>query len=598
MTPKPETPPSLLPVDWTLTDEESKAQGRISPTQEGHILRILMEDTKSALIASETGFGKTLVTCEVAVRAGWSRVLLIIIGRTFSQWQGRLAAQSDGQIQLRRMDSTEPGMAAWADFEAGKPGFFAATINWLNERDVRRQDKTVGGFPVFKIDKKTGRHVFKTGKKKCVFKTDARGDIVLLDRPEGEIGPAQEPEREVVEPVMLLDRPEGAIGPAQEPERQREREAVRLGTFRKMSARKSGPVDAVIFDESHQTANRNSQMRKALIAIAAEWKIALSATWAGNDLAEHGWATPRWLWPDLIPAYWTWLGSDGEGPWFRREPILDEDGKPKRIRGGNILYKYVEKEPGAFVRSLPLYIRGENPEQAPEPIKVFVDPTPEQAAQYADLKEDLMTWAKNWDGDHEPLVVDIPAVLRTRLRQVALAELSIEADGSVGFAPDAASAKLRALRGLLDNWGGQPVVLMTDSRKFAQLTARRMTAAGYRAEAWVGGLSDRETERIKAEWLSGDLKYIVLTVQAGGTGLDFFQLRSSKIIWLSIPQGDPKLEEQALGRVFRQGMTTEYGPFQHIRLMQRDSLDVEILEALLAKGRALRGSIGAKALAG
>lgn len=519
------------------------------PDQEESIVRILAEPTKAALIGDQTGFGKTLIASEVVVRAGWQRVLFIGIGATFQQWKDRLEAQSDGRIQLRRLDSSKPGREAFDAFLAGAPGHYFATIQWLTQRDVVYRDKvTLDGKPVWKVKKSTG-------------------EIVLKDRKEGSIGPAQEPVRE--------------------------RQRVRLDTFRKMSARKSGPVDAIIFDESHAIANRDSQGRKTLVSIATEWKIAMSATWAGNSF-EHAWSTTKWLWPDLIPAYWTWHEQ-----WCHMRPKLDEDGKPVRRKGGMVVQELVgEKEPeGTFVRSLPLYLRRERPEKAPEPIVVVVDATPEQRAQYEDLKEDLLTWAMNFEGDHEPLVVDIPAVLRMRLRQVALAELSLGADGDVVFAPTAASAKLRALKGVIDYWGDQPVVLMTDSEKFARLTAERMTAAGYKAEAWTGKTSEKERARIKASFLAGEFKYLVMTVQSGGTGVDGLQTVCSKIIWLSVPDGDPKLEEQALGRVFRPGMTEKYGPFEQVRLLMRDSVDVDVLENLISKGRAIRGSIGAAALA-
>ncbi|OJU44451.1 MAG: hypothetical protein BGN98_13785 [Microbacterium sp. 69-7] len=501
------------------------------PEQEHAILRILAEPTHAALIGSQTGFGKTLITSEVVHRAGWERVLYIIIDKTFSQWHERLAAQSDGKINLRMMKTTKDGKSAFEDFLAGKPGHYAATMNWLHRQDVEYRDKQDSqGNPLMAIDKKTGLPTDKV-----------------------------------------------------------QRETVRLGIFRKMSE-KHGPLDAIIHDESHGTANRNSEMRKSILQIKSDWKIALSATWSGNDFAEHGWATPRWLWPDLVPAYWTWLEQ-----FFVKTPKLNGQGKPVYV-GGKAMMNHIEREPGAFARSLPLYMRGENAEQAPKAIEVLVDPTPEQARQYAELKAELLSWVDGWSGEREPLVADIPAVLRVRLRQVALAALSLNEKGDVDFAVDAPSAKLSALRGILDAWGGQPVILMTDSRKFAKLTAERMTAAGYRCEAWVGGMSAKEADRIKQAYLSGEVKYIVLTVQAGGTGLDFMQLRSSKIVWLSLPDGDPKLEEQALGRVFRNGMTKEYGDFQHVRLMMRGSLDTEILSALVAKAYALHRSIGSHVL--
>ncbi|MDL5351140.1 helicase-related protein [Microbacterium sp. zg-YB36] len=507
-----------------MTTAPAKLTPRVE--QEDSIVRILAEPTKAALIGDETGYGKTLLATEVIVRAGWKRVLLLGISATFPQWADRLAAQSDGAIQLRRLDSTKAGREAFDAFLAGEPGHYFTTIQWATAQNNLHRDKTdYAGNKIPKIDRKTG------------LPTDKF-----------------------------------------------ERERVNLKVYEKMSNRKAGPVDAIIFDESHAIANRDSIGRKTLLSIKTDWKIAMSATWSGNRF-DFAWSTTRWLWPELIPAYWTWREE-----WCRTET--------KYVNGGRAVQEVVgEKEPeGGFVKTLPLYLRREHDMKAPPAVIVECDSTVEQRAQYEDLKSELMTWASSWSGDREPLVVDIPAVLRSRLRQVALAELSLDQEGKVTFAPNAASAKLRALRGVLDRWAGQPVVIMTDSKIYAKLVAARMTAAGYRAEAWTGDSSQGERQRLKADFIEGRLPYLVMTVQSGGTGVDGLQFACSKIVWLSIPEGDPKLVEQALGRVFRPGMTTEYGAFEHVRINMRDSLDTEILENLLLKGKAIRDSIGAQAL--
>jgi hypothetical protein len=258
-----------------------------------------------------------------------------------------------------------------------------------------------------------------------------------------------------------------------------------------------------------------------------------------------------------------------------------------------------EKDPqGAFVKTLPCYIRHEAQERPPAPVKVLVDSTPEQRVQYEELVAELLTWAQNWQGEREPLVVDIPAVLDARLKQVALAELSFDESGGVSFAPDAPSAKLRALRGILDGWGAQPaIVFVAGSEKFARLTSERMNAAGYKSALWTGKVSQKERAKVKAAFLAGEIRYIVGTPESMGTGTDGLQRVCSKMVWLASPDGRPDIEEQGVGRLFRPYRTLEYGDFEDVRILMRDSIDVEKLERLIARGRAIRGSIGAAALA-
>lgn len=491
---------------------------------------ILAEPTRAAIVADEVGGGKTLVATELTLRAGWERVLFIGIGHTFDQWRERMEIQSRGAKTMRNMHSkSKDGKQAYADFLAGKPGFYFSTINFLNAQDFEYSDKLdIEGKPIEKIDKKSG---LPTGK----F----------------------------------------------------ERERKHLQVFLKMSKRKNSGLDAVIYDEAHMSSAHDSVTRKTLVTLRAQdgeqpWKIALSATWSGNSF-ENAWSLPRWCWPELVPAYWNWRSE-----WCATEDqYVPGKSKPvQKVTG--------EREPGKWVASLPMYTRWENPDRAPEPIVIRVAPTPQQAAQYADLERDLMTWALTEAAEgREPLVIDAPGGLYMRLKQLALAELSQDAEGNVIFAPNAASAKLGVLRGILDVWGAQPVVLFSDSQLMVDLTVARMRAGGYNAIAWTGKTSKKERDRIKAAFIAGEYQYLVGTVQSMGTGLDGLQRVCSKALWLNMPDGDPKLYDQALGRVFRQGRTLEHGEFQHVQLVMTNSQDEKIAEQLVAKAVAIQAAVGA-----
>lgn len=507
-------------------EEPYKAHGY----QEEKIQAVINEPTRAYIIADQVGAGKTLVASEIALRAGWERALFIGIGDTFGQWKSSIERQSRGARTMRNMDNKgKVGKQAFADFLAGEDGFFFATMHFLYAQDWEHFDKLdIEGNPIEKIDKKTG---LPTGK----F----------------------------------------------------ERSKKHLQTYLKMSKRKGGGLDAVVYDEAHLSSAHDSDTRRTLVTFRAQdgeqpWKIALSATWSGNSF-ENAWSLPRWCWPDLVPAFWNW----------RSEWCATEDqyvpGKSKPVS------KVVgERVPGAWVASLPGYTRWENPDVAPEPVVVRIPPTPEQAAQYKDLERDLMTWALSEAAQgREPLVIDAPGGLYARLKQLALAELSTDSDGNVVLAPSAASAKLNVLRGVLDLWPGQPVVLFTDSKLMVDLTVARMRAAGCSVIGWTGETSKQERARIKEAFIAGEYQYLVATVQSAGTGIDGWQKVCSKVVWLNVPDGDPKLQTQALGRVFRQGRTMQYGEFMHVQLVMTDSQDEKVAENLVAKAIAIQSAIGA-----
>ncbi|MDF2506300.1 MAG: hypothetical protein K0Q52_159 [Microbacterium sp.] len=537
------------------------------------------------LIGDEPGFGKTTIGAELILRAGWQRVLLIGLGDTHAQWDERLRAQSDGARGVRIMNGSAAGRAEFEAFMRHEPGIFIATADFLREKDwetiTLRDDQ---GRPRPELDKKSGDRVFKA-RKSGPF----QGELLLIDRAEGQIGPAQTPKLEKRKTAK------GVIGPALEPVYKTKSD--HKGVYRKF-ARK--PLDAVIFDECQAIANKSSNTRRTILSIKASYRAALSGTWFLNAL-ENMWSVARWVWPGENPATGLPYVESSHDRWKARflesEAVTGRGGKQIETKRGTGVTRVVgEKVPGEFVSTLPCYIRREN-EPVPAPEVVYCDATPRQREQMDDLQKDLMTWVRDWQGEEMPLVVDMPPILRMRLRQVAIAELSMGVDPETGketvfMADDAASAKLLPLRNLLDiAYAGQPVAIYTDSKIGAHFIAQRMRRAGYDARAWTGDLSRPEREKLKQAFIGGEFPYLISTIQSFGTGLDGFQRRANKVIWISEADGNPALNEQAIRRYFRPGMTKEWGGFQHVKLVMKDSVDEISLAQLIEKAWAVRNAM-------
>jgi hypothetical protein len=557
---------------------------RLTPreTQEVAIRRALDEPTRAILIGDDMGFGKTVIGSEIAIRGDFDRVLFIGIKDTFGElanpenkgWAGTLYAQSEGRVVLRRIDATKAGQVAYDDMMAGEPGFYFAGAQYL----VKQDWKSVPAF------EKNGEPAWKREKKDDFATGVRKGDMIFVDRPEwsgkfrlrapGEIGPAATPLR--------------AIGPEREPIRVMV--SQHQGTYRKMKK----PLDLVVFDEVQMIANRKSNSRRTLGTIKPRFKVAMSGTWFGNT-PENAWSIARWLWPEHVETNF----DRWKKQYIAEEVVYGQNGKALTTPSGRTLTKTTgEREPGAFAATLPCYIRRENDQKPPEPKVVYCDPTPAQAAQMEDLKKDLVTWVMNWEGEEMPLVVDIPPVLRSRLRQLAIAELSFDEDGGVVFADDAASAKLVPLRGLLDNaYAGKQVGIYTDSKIGAKFIAQRMQRAGYAAEAWHGDLSPKERDSLKSRFIRGEVRYLISTIQSFGTGLDGFQTASNKVIWISEVDGNPSLNDQAIHRYFRPGRIpdTDEDYFEHTKILMNGSTDIETMERLLHKAWNMRASMAVAA---
>lgn len=493
---------------------------KLTPTdyQEERIATVLASKAHGALIGDPTGFGKTLVTSEIVLRAGWRRVLIVGVRDTAKQWAERIWEQSDHLHTVRIINSTKSGVSAYDDFMRGADGIYFAGLEYLRSKDwdVRETDTP-------EVDKKTG---------------ELTGRMV--------------------------------------------KESVRLNVYGKMS--KKFPLDAVVVDEIHKIANPKSQGFRTLRSVNSKWRIGLSATWFGNAFS-GAWAPAKWVFPNHVDgSRMRWIKQ------FCKTETLYAGGKEiEKIAG--------ERVPGAFIATLPVYIRTE-PEPEPEPRIFKVKMTPEQKAQYERLEKDSMAWLKSQhpEHDYEPLVAELPIVERTRLRTIALGEMSFDAEGEIQFADDCVSNKLSALRFIIDNvWPDMPIVIFTHSKRFAKVVHKRLLKAGYGAMLWTGDQTGNAREEIKAKFIAGDpsARYLVAVVDALREGVDGLQFAASRIVWVS--KSDSQIyNEQALGRVWRRGGTDEWGGFEHIEIISENSIDEKVRIQLSATQMAARASMKIK----
>lgn len=568
----------FLECDWSLSDEDARAQGRITPSQEWAILRILEErdGSRGAILADDMGQGKTVMGTEVALRGDFKRVLFIGLPNTHEQWAERIVAQSDGEVQPRIMNGTAEGKENLRRFRDGEPGYYIAGSHYLTAQDFESK-------PLYWSESRG--------------ETLARGDdttpLFRVVRKTGE--------------VELRDRKEGVIGPAQEP--RRKTKSVHLAYFR--ARLKKHPLDLIVFDEMHLIANKHAQGRRTIVSLTGEdtFRLGMSGTWFLNS-PDNMFSGARWVWPGINPATGRmYVESNHKAwreQWLTKEPVLNKDGWPVE-RNGRAVEKVVgEREEGAFVASLPCYIRRESAIPLPPAEVIYVEPLPAQKRQIEDLQRDLLTWVWAWDGTEEPLVVDMPPELHTRLRQAALAELSLDEAGNIFMADGAESASLAPLHALLTKaWPGQQVGIITDSKVYAKFVERRMQAAGVRAKAWHGDLTKKQRAALKQEFIDGDVQYLIATIQAFGVGIDGLQRVCDKVIWLSELEGSPAVNAQAIRRYLRpgqllRGRDAEGNPtseFVHVKIVPKGTVHETGMQNLIHQAWVMARSLTAPAVA-
>lgn len=296
--------------------------------------------------------------------------------------------------------------------------------------------------------------------------------------------------------------------------------------------------DLILFDEAHRGQNRKSKTYKTLRGCDGWFKLSMSGTPTGNSF-EGAWAVARWLWPLVVePSFYKWVPE-----WC--ETIYD------RFATGNFRVTG-EKNPGAFFNSLPCYVRLEPKVGVDiDESEIYVELGPKQQRAYNALEKDMVVWL----GDN-PVVVEFPITQRIRLRQATLGMFSVAEDGAISFEEDCESTKIdAALEALNYEFDRESALILTDSKKFANVVAHRINLSGIgRADVWHGDVPQDRREELKQEFLVGTVKYIVAVTSAIAEGVDGLQNATRNILWLS--RSDNRiLNEQAMARVHRQGQT-------------------------------------------
>lgn len=327
--------------------------------------------------------------------------------------------------------------------------------------------------------------------------------------------------------------------------------------------------DLALFDEVHRAQNRNSKTFKTLKQLNAGYKLAMSGTPTGNSF-EGAYAVTKWLWPDIIPnSFHTWADT-----WCRFEyDYFSPTGK--RING--------ESKPGEFFNSLPCYIRIESElnVELDEQI-VYCELGAKQRKAYDDLENNMVTWV----GDN-PLVVEFPITLRARLRQATLGMFTVDDEGNVSFDKDCQSTKIdEAKRILTEDFEGEPALIFTDSRKFADVLVYRLGDA----RAWHGGVTQQERETIKQDFIDGKFKYLIAVQSAVAEGVDKLQYATRNMLWMS--RSDNRLlNEQATARILRRGQTQQV---RSRELVAVDTYDAGVLSSQVLKAIEMNKTLKAK----
>lgn len=364
------------------------------------------------------------------------------------------------------------------------------------------------------------------------------------------------------------------------------------------------PLDFVIGDEIHRAQNRKAVTSDALWSThKVPYLLGLSATPWGNKI-EGAWAILKWLWwgdDEVVgrnQGFWAWVTK-------HLTTELDQYAG-KKITG--------EREQGTVWASVPSRSYFPSPFQK-EPIihEVEVDLTPTQRKVYDRFEQEAIVWLE----DH-PLIAEGGGVQRMRLREICLAVPSIrevwkkipeaeELDDKwltyetdlrenglyalveeVYFKDDAKSTKADAIADKLNDLYAEkpyPVLIFTHSRKFALMLTNRLKAKKFRAEHYVGGMSNEE-RAYRMQGFGTAFDVMVSTISSIGTGTDGLQDVCWTEFWVSLDD-NRILNEQTIGRLSRDG---QLRTVQRFLFMAKNTVEVKQKGKLDADKAQLDGS--------
>ncbi|HZC26357.1 MAG TPA: DEAD/DEAH box helicase [Actinopolymorphaceae bacterium] len=323
----------------------------------------------------------------------------------------------------------------------------------------------------------------------------------------------------------------------------------------------------VVADEAQHAKNPLARTARALRAIPAPARVALTGTPVENRLSE--------LWSILD---WTTPGILGPLDRFRHrlavpiERYHDADATSRLARVTRpFLLRRRKSDPG---------IAPELPPKTESDLVVAL--TTEQATLYKAVVEEVMAEIKEAAGIARRGLV---LALLTALKQVCNhpAQYLHETGPLAGR-----SGKLAALDELLDVIlaEGESVLVFSQYVEMCRLLEAHLDARGVRSLFLHGGLGARKREEMVASFQAGDAPVFLLSLKAGGVGLTL--TKATHVIHFD-RWWNPAVEDQATDRAYRIGQDH---PVQVHRLVTEGTLEDRIAKVIAAKRELASAVVG------
>ncbi|WP_308408799.1 DEAD/DEAH box helicase [Streptomyces sp. AC627_RSS907] len=329
----------------------------------------------------------------------------------------------------------------------------------------------------------------------------------------------------------------------------------------------AGPWGLVVADEAQHAKNPASVTAKAMRALPAQARVALSGTPVENNLTEL-WSLLDWATPGLLGPLTAF--RDRYGRAAERAARGSED-EADAAAAGRL---------GRLIRPFVLRRRKSDPGIAPElPPKTETDHpvrlTREQTVLYEAQVRESMDEIRNAQGITRHALV---LKLLTALKQICnhpghylKEETAARLTGRSG--------KLELLDELIDVLlaENESVLVFTQYTRMARMLEAHLARRGVRTLLLHGGTPVHRREEMVDAFQRGEVPVFLLSLRAAGTGLNL--TRASHVVHYD-RWWNPAVEDQATDRAYRIGQTQ---PVQVHRLITEGTVEERIARLISSK---------------
>ena len=326
------------------------------------------------------------------------------------------------------------------------------------------------------------------------------------------------------------------------------------------------PFRTVIIDEAHRIKSAQSQVTRAVWAVAHQGSVQRRFALTGTPLANHPgelWAVLHAISPVAFPTKthfvdryclqsWNAYGGldiVGLNPGTRDEFFKLLDPRFRRMTKAQVL------------PMLPPKVRDTR----------WVELTPAQRKLYDRFENDLVV-----DVPGGTIAADDPLFVRMRQMQLSSASVIMEGEDIRLREP---SCKVDELEAILEELGPKQVVVCAQSRQLIDLAAVRLTKLRISHGLITGPVSETERRLTLEAFQDGKIQVLLFTVAAGGVGLTMTAADTIIFLQRSWSMIDNK---QAEDRVHRIG-SEQHASIHIIDVVARDTREEDQIGSLTQK---------------